>query len=116
MITKRNKYGVNPKEKRTYNGKVYASTKEMNYRKRLDLMCRAKDPKDRPVIIEEQVRYNIIVNGIKICAYVLDFRVTYADRIEAIDVKGFTGGAAYQMFKVKKALMKAVHGVEIKEV
>ena len=48
---KRSKYGVSKKEDRTYNGVVYMSKLEMQYRKHLDKKLLAKEIKK----IEEQV-------------------------------------------------------------
>lgn len=66
--------------------------------------------------LERQVRYNISVNGEKICQYVADF--VYEDlgfdndKCEKIveDAKG----VETPEFKLKKKLMKAVHGIDIK--
>lgn len=113
---KYNKYGVSDKKSRTYNGKVYDSKKESEYRKKLDLLKRSANIKDRPVNIEEQVRYDFVHNGVKICSYILDFRVTYCDRVDYIDVKGYKAGPAYQTFKTKKKMMKAFYKIDVIEV
>jgi hypothetical protein len=47
---------------------------------------------------------------------VVDFIVTYSDRVEYIDVKGYKKGCAYQMFRLKKKMVEAFHGIEIIEV
>ena len=112
------KYGVNPKSKRTYKGKVYASTLEMNYRIHLDKLTKAVSPKFRVVKIEEQVVFPIVIlspTGVyfKVCDYILDFRVTYADgRVEHVGTKGIRTA----IYNIKKKLMFAVHGIKIKEV
>lgn len=64
--------------------------------------------------LELQVRFPIVVNGEKICTYVADFRYEKekADgEWESIveDAKGVETAD----FKLKKKLMKAVHGIEI---
>lgn len=98
----------------TYNGTTYDSKREAEYRKDLDLLAGDTVPlPDRVISIEEQVRYVIKVNDVKICTYVLDFRVTYGDgRKEHVDVKGMKTG----VYKLKKKLMAAVHGIDIIEV
>lgn len=95
-----------------YNGRMYHSGKEADYARYLDAMRRAKTGKDRVARVEPQVPFKIRVGGQLICTYYLDFRVTYADgRIEHIDVKG----VRTDVYKLKKKLMKAVHGIEIIE-
>ena len=84
----------------TYKGKVYMSKLEAQYRKYLDTLPDL-------VQVDEQVSFVITINDIKICTYKLDFKVTYLDRVEYIDVKGMTYGSAYQMFKLKKKLVEA---------
>jgi hypothetical protein len=112
--TKRNKYNA---RKTVYNGRAYDSAKEANYRQLLDLAKKATNKAAKVTEIQEQVRYNIEVAGIKICAYVLDFKVTYATGlVRYIDVKGYKKGTAYRMFQLKKSLMKAVYNITVEEV
>ena len=64
--------------------------------------------------LELQVRYNLLVNDQKICAYVADFRYKREDKdgvwYEIVeDAKGFETPE----FKLKKKLMKACLGIEI---
>lgn len=49
-------------------------------------------------------------------AYIADF--VYQSKGETIveDVKGYKGGGAYQVFKIKKKLMLWVHNIKIKEI
>ena len=61
-----------------------------------------------------QVKYDIVINDIKICKYIADF--VYKEespdgKIREIveDAKGFETPE----FKLKKKLMKAVHGIDI---
>ncbi len=66
--------------------------------------------------LSRQVKYEIIVNGVKICTYIADF--TYVDKQGnkvVIDVKSaFT--RKLPVYRLKKKLMKACFGIEIKEV
>tara|TARA_R100000231_G_scaffold97351_1_gene72797 strand:- start:1 stop:375 length:375 start_codon:yes stop_codon:yes gene_type:complete len=64
--------------------------------------------------LELQVKYDIVINDIKICKYIADF--VYKEEspdgeIKEIveDAKGFETPE----FKLKKKLMKAVHGIDI---
>lgn len=70
--------------------------------------------------LEFQVRYRILVNGVKICDYVADFRyweVTehapgiYTSRQVVEDSKGYRT----KEYKLKRKLMFAVHGIEVLE-
>lgn len=57
-----------------------------------------------------QVRYNLIVNGLMIAAYIADFVVVYKDGREVIyDSKG----VLTDVFRLKQKLMRAVHNTEI---
>lgn len=108
-----NKYGAIKKE---YNGVTYDSTKEASQAAKYDMARASKNPADRVVEVERQVTYRLEVQGVLICKYILDFKVTYADgRVDHVDVKGAKQGAAYRMFKVKKHLMKALFSIEVIE-
>lgn len=109
---KPNKYNA---KKTEYNGETYDSAKEASYAAKMDMLKKTSGS-DKVVKIEKQVRYDVIVNDEKICFYKLDFKVTYEDRIEYIDVKGLRRGCAYQMFKLKKKLVEALYGIKITEV
>jgi len=110
---KKNKFNA---KKTEYNGEVYDSKKEASYAHLLDILKRSKDPKDKVVSYRRQVPFVAVVNGKKICTYILDFIVWYADeRLEHIDVKGMKSGSAYQMFRLKKKLIEALFSIEILE-
>ena len=64
--------------------------------------------------LELQVKYDIVINDIKICKYIADFvykEESSDGKIREIveDAKGFETPE----FKLKKKLMKAVHGIDI---
>jgi hypothetical protein len=108
----RNKYNA---KKTDYRGHTYDSKKEAEYARGLDLAMKVNAP-GAPLEWERQVRMPVKLNGKHICYYILDFLVTYEDRVEHIDVKGMKSGPAYAMFKLKKKLIEAYHEIEIKEV
>jgi hypothetical protein len=65
--------------KRTkYNGDWYQSKREANYARRLELLRKALDPKERVVKVERQPVF-VLVEKPNLMRYVADFRVTYAD-------------------------------------
>ena len=64
--------------------------------------------------LELQVKYDIVINDIKICRYIADFvykEESPSGEIKKIveDAKGFETPE----FKLKKKLMKAVHNIDI---
>lgn len=111
--TRGNKYhAVNE----TYNGVVYDSKKEARYARLLDTLRGATDPKERVASWERQVPYVLSVNGRTICKYIADFVVTFEDgHVEVQDVKS-AHTRKLPVYRLKKKLMFAVHGIEIVEV
>lgn len=109
---KGNKYGA---KKTEYNGDIYDSKKEASYAYKLDILRKAKGNdkgNDKVLDVERQVKFSIDVNDIHICNYILDFKVTYPDRVVHYDVKGMLT----PVYKLKKRLMKACHDIDIIEV
>lgn len=103
------KYGVSKKEDRTFEGKVYASKLEMNYRKYLD----SQKSKGEVQNYEEQVPFTIFINNKKICTYRLDFEVVYKDgSVKYIDTKG----VKTSIYRLKKKMVEAYFDIEITEV
>lgn len=110
-MIRKNKYNVSAKPTRTLNGVVFDSKKEMQYAQTLNMMLKAKLITDYKM----QVPYEIVVNGKKICKYILDFLVTYPDgKIEHIDVKSEMT-RKLPVYRLKAKLMLAVHGITIIE-
>lgn len=64
--------------------------------------------------LELQPRYPIVVNGLKICTYVADFRYVDVAKGETVieDVKGVLTA----VYRLKKKLLQAVLGLEIQEI
>lgn len=110
VFAKTGKYG---NRKTEYNGRMFDSALEARAARDFDLLRRAKDKKERVVDVQYQVRYPMVVNKQKICTYIADFVVTYADgRKEVVDAKG----VLTDVYKLKRKLMLACHGIEIVEV
>ena len=64
--------------------------------------------------LERQVRYNLVINDQKICAYIADFRY------KLVDENGFekeivedAKGVETAEFKLKKKMMKAILGIDV---
>lgn len=96
-----------------YGGRTYASKKEAKYAQGLDWKLRQGEIKGW----KAQVPYELRIDGILITTYILDFLVEHNDGSrEFIDVKGRKAGVQYQLFTLKKHLMKALLSIEVKEV
>lgn len=110
VYTKPGKYG---NRKTEYNGRTFDSALEARWAQALDADRNEKDPKRRVVDVQYQVRYKLAVKKEHICTYVADFVVTFADgHTEIIDAKG----VLTDVYKLKKKLMKACLGLDIREV
>jgi len=102
----KNKYKALPAY---YNGFTYASIKEMKYAMDLDFRKKVHDIKDW----DKQIKIPLIVNGVKVCTYIPDFKVIHNnDTIELVEVKGFKTS----VFKLKLKLFKATYLKENPEI
>tara|TARA_R100000951_G_scaffold16512_1_gene12986 strand:+ start:3046 stop:3303 length:258 start_codon:yes stop_codon:yes gene_type:complete len=64
--------------------------------------------------LELQVRYNLVINDQKICAYVADFRYQRLNKDdEWEEIVEDAKGVETDVFKLKKKMMKAILGIEI---
>ena len=59
--------------------------------------------------LKKQVRFDLIVNGIKICSYVADFTYQLKDGTKVIDE---TKGYHTDVFRLKWKLLQALYGGE----
>lgn len=109
MPQRRSKYGNAPTE---YRGRVFHSKKEAAHAATLDLLKKAATPKERVVKVEYQVPIHLDIGAVHVADYIADFVVEYGDgRKEVQDVKGFRT----DIYKLKKKLVFALHGVKIIE-
>ncbi len=96
-----------------YKGLKFMSKKEAEYAMELDTCKKERRPEKKVISWEPQVPFQVILNGVKICKYIADFRVIYADgHEEIIDVKGVRTG----VYSLKKKLVEAQYGIKIIEV
>ena len=94
----------------------FASKKEANRYQELKILASAK----KILALETnkaKLRWPLTVNGLKICTYEADFGYVdpmKGERGELIieDVKGMKT----PVYRIKKRLMKAIHGIDIQEV
>lgn len=64
--------------------------------------------------LTRQVKFDIFVNGMKVCAYKADF--TYIDNEKNQHIVEDVKGYATTVYRLKKKLMKAVFDITIQEV
>jgi hypothetical protein len=98
----------------TLDGIRFASKKEARRWSELCLLQKAKAITD----LERQVKYDLVVNDVRICAYVADF--TYWELSRAAgDAPVFivedAKGVRTPEYRLKCKLMFAVHGITIRE-
>jgi hypothetical protein len=95
--------------KTVVDGQTFHSKKEANRYQELKLLEKAGEIR----FLETQVSYTIRVNGMHICNYICDFRYTIPGQYPVCveDVKG----VLTPVYRLKKKLMLAVHGIEIIE-
>lgn len=104
-----NKYGAVRHEE---DGYTFASGAELRRYRELRLL------RDQGVIgsLDVHPMYRIEVNGVKITRYTADFRYV-EDGVEVVeDVKGGSRGSFSEAYRLRKKLMKAVHGIDVVEV
>lgn len=105
---KNNKYGA---IKTKFMGYTFDSRWESERWGQLTAMERAGAIRD----LERQIKYDIIVNGEKICKYIADFKYNQVEEDGSqVEIVEDAKGVETAEFKLKKKLMKAVHGIEIK--
>lgn len=101
---KRNKYGA---IKTKVDGIIFDSKREA---KRYTVLKRMEADGDISNLTL-QVPYQITINGVKVCKYVSDFEYVRNGEKVVEDCKGMRTA----VYRLKKKLMKAVHGIEIEE-
>jgi hypothetical protein len=111
-----NKYNA---RKTVVDGIAFDSKKEAIRYEELKLLQRAGAITD----LQRQVKFEIVpqcmsIDGRKAQAryYIADF--TYRERgmLVVEDVKGYKKGAVYELFALKKAVMRWIYGIEVREI
>jgi len=105
MIRARNKYGA---RKTVVDGVTFASAKEAARYAQLRTLERAGLVKG--LIL--QPRFPLVVNGEKVCTYVGDFE--YRDETGGRVIEDVKG-VKTDVYRIKNKLMRAVHGIDVKE-
>ncbi len=87
----------------------FSSIKEMRRYNELRLLVKAGEIGD----LKLQVKYPIVVNGIKICNYICDFE--YLDLRTMKKITEDAKGMKTQVYRLKAKLMKALYDIDILE-
>jgi hypothetical protein len=102
---KRHKYGA---VKTEVDGIVFASKKEAKRYQELKLLRKA----GKIAALELQPSFDLVVNGVKVGRYVADFRYAEQDLEVVEDAKGYKT----DIYRLKKKMVEAQYGIEIREV
>lgn len=91
---------------REYNGVMYHSRAEADYAELLELRKKNVIGVDSIADWERQVPVKLVVNGILVTTYIVDFVVTHHDgRKEWIEIKGYPTAE----WKIKEKLFRALY-------
>lgn len=61
-----------------------------------------------------QPRYPLVINGVTVSTYIGDFAYHRNNNLVVEDVK--SAPTKTQLYKLKKAMMKAIHGIDVLEI
>jgi len=93
-------------------GIKFASKAEARRWAELNLLLRARAIAN----LRRQERFNLDVGGHHVCVYVADFTYNDCANHGCYTVEDVKGGPATDTYRLKKELMLAIHGIEIKEI
>lgn len=105
---RKNKYNA---QKTIIDGIVFDSKKEGQRYRDLKVLERTKEITE----LELQPEFPIVVNETKVCKYIADFRYKKDGETIVEDVKSEMT-RKLPVYRLKKKLVKAVHGIDIEEV
>lgn len=91
-------------------GHRFPSKREAARYLELKMMQKAGEIRD----LDLQPRYPIVINGVKVCTYIADFR--YVDVAKGLQIVEDSKGVRTEGYRIKRKLVLAVHGIEITEV
>lgn len=113
----RNKFKVVPKERRTWNGRVFASEREMNRWIDLERMQNAGMISH----LEYQPAFDVMVNGKKLCTYTADSSYYEGPEdnrqwiVEDVKSTGKYGTGASASYKLRKKGAELMYGIKVRE-
>lgn len=62
--------------------------------------------------LELQPKYPLVISGVRVAMYIADFQYVQAGKVVIEDVKG----AKTAVYQLKKKIMNALYGIEVKEI
>jgi hypothetical protein len=89
-------------------GILFDSRREANRYLELRLLEKAGEITN----LELQPRFRMDVNGMHVCDYIADFRYQEGEKTMVQDVKG----VRTDVYRIKRKLLKAIHGIDVVEV
>jgi hypothetical protein len=99
--------------KTTVDGIVFDSAKEARRYGELKLLQRGRQISG----LQVQPSFPIVINGVKVCTYKADFRyVTDTPHVRGLVVIEDVKGMQTPVYRLKKKLMLAVHGISVVEI
>ena len=107
----RNRYAVAPVEQRTFEGKVFASQREMVRFGFLRLELKS----GRISELETQPSWIVNINGKRLCRYTADFRYVRNGAVVIEEVKS-SGTAKDAAYKLRRRAAELEHGIVITEI
>lgn len=102
----RNKYNA---KKCEIDNIIFDSMKEARHYHDLKLLQRAGEISE----LKCHPSFDLTVNGKLVCKYVADFEYIQDGRRIICDVKGMKKGGAWQVFRIKVKLLKAIRGIDV---
>lgn len=109
---KRPRYPVAPKEERTVDGRVFASKKEAARYAGLLLEVRAGLIRD----LELQPKFEVFINGKKLCHYTADFRFSRCGTGETVILEVKSSGSRKEAsYKLRRRAAELAHGITVTE-
>ena len=106
-------------QKVTIDGLTFDSKKEALRYQELKLLQRAGAITD----LQRQVKFEVVPKCPKLDGgmsraryYIADFVYKERRMLVVEDVKGYKKGSSYELFTLKKDLMRWIHGIEVKEI
>jgi|SRR6185503_8896734 len=94
-----------------HEGDTFDSIKELNEYVKLQLLAKQGYLWD----LKRQVKFDIVVNGVKICSYIADMCYSDIEGFHVVDIKSEIT-KKLPVFRLKQKLMKAVLGITIETI
>ena len=105
----KNRFAVVEPERRTMDGILFSSKKEMVRYAELKMLERAKEIKG----LELQPKFPVHLNGKLLCTYTADFKYTTKDGKEIVEELKSSGTAKDAAYRLRKKAAEIFYGIEV---